>query len=398
MLVFLLLSGCASDGRSGDASGTTSRDAGGGSGTTPEARHETTGDRASGMPAETTVEKSEPRRTEPEGALVPIVHFTSLRRGTSVEDLSRTEDLAVARGDHGLAEALLDEPDLAVFESPAEVVGHVSRSPGAAGLVPWDEVVPRVRTLPVDGVEILEPGALDSGGYPLRSGRAEVPDPGRLLRVVIAGDVVLDRGQNYTVIQQGLGLDFPLDGGYAAVTGRTAEPSPYSEYGVIHQFVAERRGGRGAVREYLNSADLVLANLESPVVRDAVWHPDETTFTGDPRLLPVLEQAGVDGVTLGNNHVLDAGVSGLRQTLAYLEDAGIRSTGAGMNLRAAREPMVFDLGGMRVGVLNHQGVPSYEWAWATEAAPGTAPLRKKVMVEDIRRLRPRVDLLILMPH
>jgi hypothetical protein len=56
---------------------------------------------------------------------------------------------------------------------------------------------------------------------------------------------VLDRGQNYAVIQQGLGLDFPLDGGYAAVTGRMPELSPYSETGTIHQFDATPRGERG---------------------------------------------------------------------------------------------------------------------------------------------------------
>jgi poly-gamma-glutamate synthesis protein (capsule biosynthesis protein) len=127
---------------------------------------------------------------------------------------------------------------------------------------------------------------------------------------VIGGDVVLDRGQNYMVIQQGMGLDFPMGGGYAAITGRTLEPNPYSETGTVHQFTAVRTGQAGAVREYLSGADLTLANLENPVVEDAVYHPEEATFTGDPRLMPILEQAGIDGVTLGNNHVLDAGTSG----------------------------------------------------------------------------------------
>ena len=107
---------------------------------------------------------------------------------------------------------------------------------------------------------------------------------------------MLDRGQNYMVIQQGMGLDFPLDGGYAAVTSRVPEPSDYSETGIIHEFTAERTGGSGAMRRYLTSADLALANFENPVIRAAVWHPDATTFTGDLRLLPILNQAGIDGV------------------------------------------------------------------------------------------------------
>jgi poly-gamma-glutamate synthesis protein (capsule biosynthesis protein) len=250
----------------------------------------------------------------------------------------------------------------------------------------------------VDGESLLEPGAEDPEGYPLRAENATVPDAGELRRVVVAGDIVLDRGQNYTVIQQGMGLDFPLDGGYAAVTGRTAEESTASEFGLIHQFTAERRGEAGQMREYLRSADLTLANLENPVVEDAIWHPDATTFTGDLRLLPILGQAGIDGVSLGNNHILDAGVPGLAETMEHLRDAGISYTGAGMDLASAREPMVFDLGGTSVGVLNYQGVPSYDWAWANETTPGTAPLQADVMLEDVKRLRQEVDLLVVMPH
>ena len=293
---------------------------------------------------------------------------------------------------------MLDRSNFESFDSAEAVVDHVSRNPRAMGLVPWDEVSPRVKALAVNNKSILEPDAAAPGGYPLRSGTTTVPDLDELRRVVVGGDIVLDRGQNYMVIQRGMGLDFPLDGGYAAVTGRYPEPSDYSETGVIHRFTAERRGGAGGVREYLRGADLTLANFENPAIRNAVWHPDAATFTGDLRLLPILEQAGIDGVTLGNNHILDAGVPGLRETMVHLDDAGIAHAGAGMDLAEAREPMIFELGETKVGVLSYQGVPYYEWAWATQTAPGTAPLQEDVMTEDIKRLRPEVDLLAVLPH
>jgi poly-gamma-glutamate synthesis protein (capsule biosynthesis protein) len=335
---------------------------------------------------------------EPRASLVPIAHLTSLEESVSTEELSQAGELAVPRGYEGLAEELIDRSEFESFDSAEAVVDHVSRTPGAVGLVPWDEVGPRVKALAVGGESLLEPGAADPEGYPLKSESTTVPDPGELRRVVVGGDIVLDRGQNYMVIQQGMGLDFPLDGGYAAVTSRYPEPSYYSETGVIHQFTAERTGGAGAVREYLRSADLTLANLENPVIRAAVWHPEDTTFTGDLRLLPILKQGGIDGVTLGNNHILDAGTSGIRETIVHLEEAGIAHAGAGMDLEEAREPMVFDRGGTKVGVLSYLGVPSYDWAWATETAPGTAPIAEEVMREDIERLRDDVDLVVVMPH
>jgi poly-gamma-glutamate capsule biosynthesis protein CapA/YwtB (metallophosphatase superfamily) len=333
----------------------------------------------------------------PERPLVPIAHLTSKREGVSKEELSQNRELAVPQASMDLAKDLLGGSGFRGFGSAGAVVDHVSRNPEALGLVPWDAVGPRVKALAVDGESLLAPGEAPDD-YALSPGSGTGPDSAELRRVVVGGDIVLDRGQNYMVIQQGMGLDFPLDGGYAAVTSRVSEPSDYSESGIIHQFTAERTGGSGAVRNYLTGADLTLANLENPVIRAAVYHPEETTFTGDLRLLPILEAAGIDGVTLGNNHILDAGTSGLRETLAHLDDAGIAHAGAGMDLAEAREPMIFELGETKIGVLSYLGVPSYDWAWATETAPGTAPALTDVMREDVERLRTQVDLVVVSPH
>ncbi|HEV2092345.1 MAG TPA: CapA family protein [Rubrobacter sp.] len=338
------------------------------------------------------------RQPDPRVSLVPVAHLSSLREGVSLRELSEARELSVPAGSLATAEDLIRRPGFRSFDSADAVVDHVSRTPGALGLVPWDDVGPRVKALRVEGESILEPGASDLSNYPLRFEEGTGPDPGKLHRVVIGGDVVLDRGQNYMVIQQGMGLDFPMSGGYAAITGRTPEPSPYSETGTIHQFTAARVGDAGAVRDYLSSADLTLANFENPVVEAAVWHPEETSFTGDLRLMPILDQAGIDGVTLGNNHVLDAGASGLAETLGHLDRAGIERAGAGMDLADAREPMIFDLGGTEIGVLSYLGIPGYDWAWATEGAPGTAPLLEDVVREDVGRLRDEVDLVVVMPH
>jgi hypothetical protein len=381
--LFPLLFGCSSEGPKDTSDGSRQTDEGQRVGATRGGQ--TAGDGSNGA-----------RSTETQAALVPIAHLSSTAENISTQELSGTRNLAVGRGYRDEAEELIDNPKLESFDSEAAVADHVSRTPEALGLVPWDEVGPRVKALSVDGRSLLD--SEDSGDYPLEPEGATVPDPEELRRVVVGGDIVFDRGQYYMVIQKGMGIDFPLDGGYAAVTRRVPEQSIYSETGIIHQFTAQRTGREGAVREYLSGADLTLANFENPVIKDAVYHPDATTFTGDLRLMPVLDQAGMDGVTLGNNHILDAGTTGLNETMRHLDDAGIAHAGAGMDLAEARKPMVFDLGGTKVGVLSYLDVPSYGWAWATRTAPGTAPLLQNVMEEDIKRLRPRVDLILVMPH
>lgn len=343
--------------------------------------------------------QNEPQDLQPRSSLVPIAHLSSPREDVSLEELSRTKGLAVPDGLGGTVSRLLDRKGAATSGGSVEaVVSKVSRDPNAIGLVPWEAVDARVKALSVDGKALLEPDQEPPEDYPLAVEGSSRPDPGDLRRVVVGGDVLLDRGVAYAAFQQGLGTDHLLQGGEAAVTGRTAIPEETSATGVIHAFTAERRGGEGRVREYLTGADLVLANLENPVLEDPVYHAEGTTFNGDLRLLPSVGDFGIDGVTLANNHILDAGASGLTETLAHLDDAGLRHAGAGSDLDAAREPMVFDLGGLRVGVLSYQGVPGYEYAWAAAGVPGTAPLTEEVVRQDVLRLEKTADVVIVSPH
>ncbi len=348
--------------------------------------------------ADTGSAESTEARSEEGVLLVPIAHLTSPREDITLEELSQEDSLAVPEAASAAAEALLGSPDLSLFDFSSTVLEYVSQTPGAVGLVPWDEVDPRVKVLRIEGKSLLVPSTGETENYPLRFGDPAGPDPKELRRIVVGGDIVLDRGLPYMVFQQHKGLDFALEGGYAAVTGRTLAPNPYSESDLVFQFTAERRGGAGTVQDYLSSADLTLANFENPVLENATWHPEEPTFTGDLRLLSILNNAGIDGVTLGNNHILDAGFEGMEETLQHLDSAGISHAGAGTDLATAREPMIFDLGGLTVGVLSYQGVPYYEWAWATQTSPGTAPLKAEVLREDIEKLKDRVDFVVVMPH
>jgi poly-gamma-glutamate synthesis protein (capsule biosynthesis protein) len=56
-------------------------------------------------------------------------------------------------------------------------------------------------------------------------------------------------------------------------------------------------------------------------------------------------------VNLANNHALDYGEHGLRETLQRLDAAGIAHVGAGADLNAALRPAMIDAGGARIGVI-----------------------------------------------
>ncbi len=104
----------------------------------------------------------------------------------------------------------------------------------------------------------------------------------------------------------------------------------------------------------LEQADLFVANLECALCaasRRYCGTPKAFYFRGRPSAVQALQAAGVDLVTLANNHALDAGSEGLRDTLATLERHGIATAGAGRDLAAASAVRVLALRGRRIGVL-----------------------------------------------
>jgi poly-gamma-glutamate capsule biosynthesis protein CapA/YwtB (metallophosphatase superfamily) len=112
--------------------------------------------------------------------------------------------------------------------------------------------------------------------------------------------------------------------------------------------------------------DLRIINLETSVTRSDEALPKGINYRMSPDNFPCITAAGIDCCVLANNHVLDWGEAGLRETLDTIEHAGIAVAGAGRNREEAAGPAVLDLPeGGRVLVFafgcEDSGVP-YQWA------------------------------------
>ena len=102
------------------------------------------------------------------------------------------------------------------------------------------------------------------------------------------------------------------------------------------------------------AADLFLVNLECAISpRDLRYSGPEKAFyfRADPVAAETLRMAGVDLVSMANNHALDADYDGLRDTLAILDAYEIVRVGAGENIEAASRPAFLEAKGHRLGVL-----------------------------------------------
>jgi hypothetical protein len=96
------------------------------------------------------------------------------------------------------------------------------------------------------------------------------------------------------------------------------------------------------LRPVLSRADYTQINLETPVSIDPTEiHPyKEFKFHSHPETLVALTHAGIDAVSLGNNHVYDLLESGMSETLDHVEAAGLEWFGAGMSETHARASML----------------------------------------------------------
>jgi poly-gamma-glutamate synthesis protein (capsule biosynthesis protein) len=119
--------------------------------------------------------------------------------------------------------------------------------------------------------------------------------------------------------------------------------------------------------------DVRIVNLETAVTTsDTPWPGKGIHYRMNPAHVDVLQAGGIQVCALANNHVLDWGVDGLRETLAVLQRAGIACAGAGADLQQAQQPAIRPLpGGGRLLLFawctHDSGVPR-EWAATSERA------------------------------
>jgi poly-gamma-glutamate capsule biosynthesis protein CapA/YwtB (metallophosphatase superfamily) len=143
-------------------------------------------------------------------------------------------------------------------------------------------------------------------------------------------------------------------------------------------------------------ADVLIGNLESPCVVAAKAVPKkrpELEFRAPASRVRELAEAGFTAVTLANNHVLDCGPDGLRETLQALDDAGIRHTGAGMNLDEALRPVLLPVGGKVLGIVAFSYGPA-----ATTKRAGGALCDRKTMARGLSLARESCDVLVAALH
>jgi poly-gamma-glutamate capsule biosynthesis protein CapA/YwtB (metallophosphatase superfamily) len=162
------------------------------------------------------------------------------------------------------------------------------------------------------------------------------------------------------------------------------------------------------VRKVTREADIFLVNLECPFTERGEMLSKNFNFRARPSLVAALTSAGVDVVSLANNHVMDYGSDGLDDTVSALDGEGIRHFGAGPSLTEAREPVILEVKGVRVAFLGYlflgeTHLEPYE-IFATDDQPGAAghyddaEALQSMIEADIQSAKTQADHVILFFH
>lgn len=154
--------------------------------------------------------------------------------------------------------------------------------------------------------------------------------------------------------------------------------------------------------------DMRMINLETSVTKsDDYWKGKGINYRMHPKNIPCLTAAGINYCSLANNHVLDWGYSGLKETLEILKKVDVKFSGAGLNLKEAETPAVMEAKGKgRVIVFSFgtvtSGIP-FSWA-ARKDRPGVFLLEDlsdktvKYIQEKVNGIKRQRDIVIASIH
>ena len=146
------------------------------------------------------------------------------------------------------------------------------------------------------------------------------------------------------------------------------------------------------MKRELGKADLTVVNLEAVLSHKGEYcclhQAGRAYLRGRPELVGVLNRAGVDLVSVANNHAGDFGIEGLNETVRTLENANISPMGAGKNRRAAAAPVYRKLGDLVVAFI---GVSTTRKSYgATENRAGINYVNPLDLDKAVRRIKRQV--------
>ena len=186
----------------------------------------------------------------------------------------------------------------------------------------------------------------------------------KIYTMVVGGDIMMDRGVEGKIKKLAKDYSFPFE----KITG------------------------------YLKAADYVFANLEGSLSDVGKDQGGKYSFRFDIPVAQGLADAGIDAVSLANNHMLDWGRDSLCATTTHLKDVGINYVGAGCDVIDAEHIEYIEFGDTKIALLAY--TEFHPWAKAGENRAGMSEWDVEKIQERIQNIKSekQVDLIFVSMH
>lgn len=152
----------------------------------------------------------------------------------------------------------------------------------------------------------------------------------------------------------------------------------------------------------LSAADLAMVNLETAITEGGTPEAKTYTFRAPATAFDALRAAGVDVVTMANNHGVDYGPDGLADTLAARDASGFPVVGIGRDATEAYSPYETVINGQRIAVLGATDVLDSNLIdrWTATDAQGGVASAKQVdrLVAAVAAARADADTVVVFLH
>jgi poly-gamma-glutamate synthesis protein (capsule biosynthesis protein) len=150
------------------------------------------------------------------------------------------------------------------------------------------------------------------------------------------------------------------------------------------------------IKDYLNSFNYVVVNLEGPVSNRGVKVGSIYSFRMSPKILSALNDTNIKILNLANNHIWDYGQEAFLDTLFNLEKNNLYYFGAGKNKNQAYGGLILEKYDNKIGIIGFSEF--LKNIQANDNKAGIAYLDEEIFKKSIKELRKKVDILIITFH
>ncbi len=152
-----------------------------------------------------------------------------------------------------------------------------------------------------------------------------------------------------------------------------------------------------SLQPFFKDGDLNITNLETVIdLKKRKFSKNALRFINKPKILSSLKNINTNLVCLANNHIMDNGDVGLKNTIKFLKKYKINHVGAGLSFKKIYKPFIFKKDSNKIAIINtSEGEEANE---KYNNRIGSSDIESYKIIDQIRSCKKKGYLTILIAH